>query len=145
MQSILPLLIALCIFAPSSVYGILFPFSKIPAQQAWYPKVLLLRGETYQSIDPQLSKNGFTFGYWAIDGVRQQGEDGRLLTRVSSVIYADSNYTAHYYPDNEDSDGDGVKDWFEYRMFGDLSSSPTDDSDGDGFSTSARVSLGRMH
>ena len=32
-----------------------------------------------------------------------------------------STYTAHYFGDNEDTDGDGVKDWFEYRMFGDLS------------------------
>ena len=39
--------------------------------------------------------------------------------------------------------GMGVKDWFEYRMFGDLSSSPTDDSDGDGFFNNGESDLGQ--
>ena len=46
--------------------------------------------------------------------------------------------------DDEDADGDRVKDWFEYRMFGDLSKSPSMIPMGMDFPTSGRVSLGRM-
>ena len=36
-----------------------------------------------------------------------------------------------------------MKDWFEYRMFGDLSRSPNDDSDGDEFSNKRESELGQ--
>ena len=144
MQSILPLLFALCTFAPLPVFGALYPVEQNSNPSGLVSTSAIIEGgQTYQSIDPQLNKNGYTFGYWAIDGVRQQGADGRSLTRVSSEINAESNYTAYYYGDNVDSDGDGVKDWFEYRMFGNLSSSPTDDSDGDGFSNKRESELGQ--
>ena len=103
----------------------------------------LRREKDYTSINPQLNKNGYTFGYWKINGVRQAGADGRSLTQVSTIVQGDSNFTAHYYADNEDTDGDGVMDWFEYRMFGDLSRNPSDDSDGDGFSNKRESELGQ--
>ena len=119
-QKLLPLLVALCGIAPGHVFGALYPVEQNSNPSGLVSTSAIIEGgQTYQSIDPQLNKNGYTFGYWAIDGVRQQGADGRSLTRVSSVINAESNYTAYYYGDNVDSDGDGVKDWFEYRMFGD--------------------------
>ena len=143
-QKLLPLLVALCGIAPGHVFGALYPVEQNSNPSGLVSTSGIIEGgQTYQSIDPQLNKNGYTFGYWAIDGVRQQGADGRSLTRVSSVINAESNYTAYYYGDNVDSDGDGVKDWFEYRMFGDLSSNPTDDSDGDGFSNKRESELGQ--
>ena len=75
----------------------------------------------------------------------RQGQMVAPSPRYPPVVQADSNFTAHYYADNEDTDGDGVMDWFEYRMFGDLSRNPSDDSDGDGFPTSVRASSDRMH
>jgi hypothetical protein len=133
-----------CMLLPLTSFGALFPVTQnsVPAGLV-SQSAIIEGGQTYQSIDPQLNKNGYTFGYWAIDGVRQAGADGRSLTRVSGVIEADSNFTAHYYADNADTDGDGVKDWFEYRMFGDLSRSPNDDSDGDGFSNKRESELGQ--
>jgi hypothetical protein len=133
-----------CTLLPLSSFGALFPVKQnsVPAGLV-STSAFIEQGNTYQSIDPQLNKNGYTFGYWTINGVRQQGANGRSLTRVSSEINADSNYTAYYYGDNVDSDGDGVKDWFEYRMFGDLSKSPNDDSDGDGFSNKRESELGQ--
>ena len=133
-----------CMFLPLTSFGALFPVTQnsVPAGLVSQSAVIE-GGQTYQSIDPQLNKNGYTFGYWAIDGVRQAGADGRSLTRVSGVIEADSNFTAHYYADNADTDGDGVMDWFEYRMFGDLSKNPSDDSDGDGFTNKRESELGQ--
>ena len=66
-----------------------------------------------------------------------------LSPRYRPSYQGDSNFTAHYYADNEDTDGDGVMDWFEYRMFGDLSRNPSDDSDGDGFSNKRESELGQ--
>ena len=113
-QRILPLLLSLCAITPLSAFGALYPVEQNSNPSGLVSVSAIIEGgQTYQSIDPQLNKNGYTFGYWAIDGVRQQGTDGRSLTRVSSVINAESNYTAYYYGDGVDSDGDGVKDWFE--------------------------------
>ncbi|MDG1173934.1 MAG: cadherin domain-containing protein, partial [Opitutales bacterium] len=50
---------------------------------------------------------------------------------------------AHYKPSNEDSDSDGVMDWFELYQFGDLNQSGTDDPDGDGFSNKREGELGQ--
>ena len=88
----------------------------------------------HPSVSPTLSSNGYAFGYWTIDGVRVAGPHGHSLTQVSSVIQAASTYKAHYFQGSTDSDSDGIMDWFEYRMFGDLSRGPGDDPDGDGFS-----------
>ena len=133
-----------CVLFPLSSFGALFPVEQTSSPAGLVSaSAIIEQGNSYQSIDPQLNKNGYTFGYWAIDGVRQAGADGRALTRVTSVINANSTYTAHYFGDNEDTDGDGVKDWFEYRMFGDLSKSPSDDSDGDGFSNKRESELGQ--
>ena len=87
---------------------------------------------------PPFSSNGYAFGYWTIDDVRIAGPDERSLTQVSSVIQAASTYKAYYFQESTDSDSDGILDWFEYRMFGDLSRGHDDDPDGDGFLQSAR-------
>ncbi|MDB0031019.1 cadherin domain-containing protein [Opitutales bacterium] len=133
-----------CVLLPLSSFGALFPVtqSSLPAGLV-SQSAIIEEGENYTSINPQLDKNGYTFGYWKINGTRQAGADGRSLTQVSTIVQGDSNFTAHYYADNEDTDGDGVMDWFEYRMFGDLSKNPSDDSDGDGFSNKRESELGQ--
>ena len=51
--------------------------------------------------------------------------------------------TAYYFPEAEDTDSDGVRDWFEWRNFGDLSQSLNDDVDGDGFTNGQEDALGQ--
>ena len=51
--------------------------------------------------------------------------------------------TAHYFPENEDSDSDGISDWYEYRNFGNLSQTLEGDPDGDGFSNGQEDRLGQ--
>ena len=93
--------------------------------------------------NPTLSTNGYAFGYWAINGVRQAGEDNRSLTQVSTTISANTTFTAHYYSESADTDTDGIMDWYEYRMFGSLSMGPTDDPDSDGFTNKRESELGQ--
>ena len=50
---------------------------------------------------------------------------------------------AHYIPSTEDSDSDGLMDWFEMYQFGSLSLGPNDDPDGDGFSNKREGKLGQ--
>ena len=55
------------------------------------------------------------------------------LTQVSSLIAGATTYKAFYFHESADTDSDGIKDWFEYRMWGDLTNGPIEDPDGDGF------------
>ena len=115
-----------------------------PTLRALYPIPRQLRGEhTKQSVTPNLSTNGYAFGYWKINGVRQAGDDNRSLTQVSTSISANTTFTAYYFSESEDTDSDGIMDWYEYRMFGSLSMGPTDDPDGDGFNNKRESELGQ--
>ncbi|NDB65820.1 MAG: hypothetical protein EB168_09160, partial [Euryarchaeota archaeon] len=87
--------------------------------------------------------NGYTFAYWSLNGVRQTSPNGLSISQVTASISATSTLIAHYLPTTEDSDGDGVEDWFEMYQFGDLSQSPDDDMDGDGFSNRQENELGQ--
>ena len=77
-QRVLPLLVALWAISPFSAFGALYPVEQNSNPSGLVSQSAVIEGgQTYQSIDPQISKNGYTFGYWKIDGVRQQGADGR--------------------------------------------------------------------
>ena len=122
----------LCLPVPS--FGVLFQIDQVSEPGFVSQTSASEQGASFSSVNPTLASNGYTFGYWTIDGVRQTAPDGRSLTRVSSVINAASTYKAYYFQSTADTDSDGVLDWFEYRMFGDLTRQPNDDSDGDGYS-----------
>ena len=132
----------LCLPVPS--FGVLFQIDQVSEPTGFVSQTSASeQGASFSSVNPTLASNGYTFGYWTIDGVRQTAPDGRSLTRVSSVINAASTYKAHYFQSTADTDSDGVLDWFEYRMFGDLTRQPNDDSDGDGYSNKREGELGQ--
>ena len=119
---------------PISSFGSIFQVVQLSEPAGFLSQTdAIQQGTNHPSVSPTLSSNGYAFGYWTIDDVRVAGPDGRSLTQVSNVIQAASTYKAHYFQENVDSDSDGIMDWFEYRMFGDLSRGPGDDPDGDGF------------
>ena len=60
--------------------------------------------------------------------------------KLSFTLTANSLVKAHYIETTLDSDGDGIKDWYEYYHFGDLSQGPQDDPDGDSFFQPVRES-----
>ena len=85
--------------------------------------------------------NGYHFAYWSVNGVRQAGPAGSN-GKVDQNM-ADPNIIAHYLKSTDDSDADGVMDWFELYQFGNLNRGPNDDPDGDGFSNKREGELGR--
>ena len=109
-----------------------------------HPK-LLPRGKRngLSTVDLHGATNGYHFAYWSVNGVRQAGPTGVASSSVNMNVNQTSEVIAHYVPSDQDSDSDGVADWFELYQFGDLSKGPQDDPDGDGFSNKREDELGQ--
>lgn len=89
---------------------------------------------------PDLSGNA-DFGYWALDGVRQEDAWGRSLPQFSfTVTTEDREAVAYLFPG--DSDGDGVADAYEQGFFGTLYHDENFDRDGDGITLLAEYTGG---
>ncbi len=89
-------------------------------------------------------KTGNTYGnlqfcWWDLNGVRQQDASGAALSGFTFTLNAPTTVTAHYIDPNLDSDGDGIKDWYEWTYFGSLQYNATSDPDGDGFSVAEEL------
>ncbi|MDC1309574.1 cadherin domain-containing protein [Opitutales bacterium] len=133
-----------CMLLPLSSFGVLFQVEQLSNPAGFVSNTEAIEGgTTKQSVTPTLSTNGYAFGYWKINGVRQTGDDNRSLTQVSTSISANTTFTAYYFSESEDTDSDGIMDWYEYRMFGSLSMGPTDDPDSDGFNNKRESELGQ--
>ena len=79
---------------------------------------------------PSLAGNA-TFGYWALDGVRQQDAWGVAYPQVTFTVQGTNREgVAYLFPG--DSDGDGIPDAYEQYTFGTLSNDASADVDGDG-------------
>ena len=100
-------------------------------------------GTAYQTIQPNLTSSGYTFGYWSTDGNRLTDSDGRSITRGKITANAATTLTAHYFLSTADTDTDGLLDWFEYRNFGNLDQNASSDSDADGFTNGQENGLGQ--
>ena len=82
-----------------------------------------------------------TFGYWTLDGVRQQDAWGVALRQISFTVDG-AERTAVAYLFADDSDGDGVNDGYEQYHFGTLANGAGSDTDGDGISLLAEFTAG---
>lgn len=90
-------------------------------------------GTVVQTPTAPESTSGYTFGQWLVNGQRQADLLGFAINPVTFALMSNTVATAYYYPSTEDSDGDGLLDWFEWRYYGSLGSGANSDSDGDGF------------
>jgi hypothetical protein len=82
-----------------------------------------------------------TFGYWTLDGVRQQDAWGVALRQITfTVDGADRAAVANLFA--TDSDGDGINDGFEQFYFGTLANGAATDTDGDGIGLLAEFTGG---
>ena len=114
------------------------------------PAGFVTETSNYQEMNSSVSTsqlhgatNGYHFAYWSVNGVRQAGPTGVAMSKVDQNITAATNIIAHYLPSTDDSDADGVMDWFELYQFGNLNQGPNDDPDGDGFSNKREENLDR--
>ncbi len=89
---------------------------------------------------PDLSAN-ISFGYWTLDGARQQDAWGVALRQFTfTVDGADRVAVASLF--TNDSDGDGINDGYEQYYFGTLANGASSDTDGDGISLLAEFTGG---
>ena len=101
-------------------------------------------GTRIQSVLPELSKDGYVFGYWTVNGWRVGDLTGRAITQPHFLVEGTLNLVAHYFEEDLDSDEDGLDDWYEYRNFGDLTQTLADDPDNDGYSNGAELMMGQQ-
>jgi hypothetical protein len=89
---------------------------------------------------PSMAGNA-TFGYWALDGVRQQDAWGVALPQVTFTVQnTNRECVAYLFPG--DTDGDGIPDGYEQYYFGTLANNATSDPDGDGVTLAQEYSAG---
>jgi sulfatase modifying factor 1 len=88
--------------------------------------------DVISTITPSLSTGGYSFTHWTVNGVRENAPDGQAKNKISATITENMVAIAHYLATNQDSDSDGVPDWFEIRMFATLDHNGSYDGDGDG-------------
>ncbi len=75
------------------------------------------------------------FASWFVDGVRWPGADTPAANPATAIpMQAPRAAEARYLPAAEDSNGNGLPDWWELYYFGALGVLPHMDADGDGFS-----------
>jgi hypothetical protein len=119
---------------------------RLPFQQASDPATILDRVDYYPagslvtvpSREGHISA-GYQFTWWDLNGERQADASGAALPGFSFALNNPSTATAYYIDPNIDTDGDGIKDWFEWTYFGSLVHNSTSDPDGDGFDITTEV------
>ena len=97
---------------------------------------------SYTSPNKNGLSNGHYFSHWEINGVRQADNQGLGLSQISLDMNEDKTVIAKYYPENEDTDADGVPDWFEWHEFGTLDNNASSDPDADGLPMSEERQFG---
>ncbi len=85
---------------------------------------------TTQSLHGDAS--GYSFGYWAVNGARQADKWGVALSRSTFSVTGAMEVVAHYLVTTNDTDGDGIRDWYEWQNYGSLSYGASSDTEGDG-------------
>ena len=78
----------------------------------------------------------WSFAMWMRDGLRYPAAPAIHAT-TGLVVTADTarDIAARYLPENEDSDRNGLADWWEYRWYGTIGQDAGADADKDGYST----------
>ena len=106
-----------------------------PTQSIWQREYTSV---TVPAAPPVLldgADNVHMFAEWRLDGVRVPVAPAASLPAYGSTVYLNKPHTmqAIYLPVDQDADGNGIADWWQYRYFG---ANPVDlmsDHDGDGY------------
>jgi len=123
---------ALLIFFSTQLFGqVTFEQKSNPAGLFATSSETKNMNEVVNSITPALSTSSHSFTHWTVNGIRENAPDGQAKNRVTVTLTENTTAIAHYIADNNDSDSDGVPDWFEIRMFGNLNHDASYDGDND--------------
>jgi hypothetical protein len=94
------------------------------------------------TVTAPASSGSHRFTHWTLNGVRPDDDTGRSQNPASFTLYEPTVAIAHYLPATQDSDGDGLPDWYEIEYYGDLAQTGGSDTDADGFTLAEEFSVG---
>lgn len=81
-----------------------------------------------------VGSTNWMLAHWLLDGVRQPDSTNVAVNPVSGVTMSTSRVlVAVYLPETQDSDANGMADWWELRYFGATGGTTNDDPDADEF------------
>jgi hypothetical protein len=86
------------------------------------------------TVMPPEASGSLRFAHWVLDGNVAVDVAGVSLVQPGVMVSAEVSAVARYVHVLEDSDSNGVSDWFELRNFQNLGLLPTNDDDADGLS-----------
>ena len=134
----LPLL-ALTVRAETGLVREYVQTNEIPQRVSETPLAVGANYET--SVAPVFA--GYIFTHWTMN-VEGTTRDvwGRAYDAVPYRLESRIDFTAHYLPVDEDSDGDGVADGHEIYWYGNLAEGADSDTDGDGFTFAEELANG---
>ncbi|MEO0797078.1 MAG: FG-GAP-like repeat-containing protein, partial [Verrucomicrobiota bacterium] len=96
----------------------------------------------YSVTSPELfghEANGYRFAYWEIDSIIQKDQSGQALAQLELTINEDLEAIAVFVPLEEDSDEDGIYDWYEWNYYSSLEYGGLDDTEGDGWNLEEEI------
>ena len=114
------------------IQSISIDFSSNPEGLITQQTTSLVVGDTVSAPTAPQAVNNYRFVGWYQDGTRQADAAGRALFDLSLLPTSSADYVARYLDKAEDSDADGLPDWWELHYLGVLTYSATDDPDTDG-------------
>lgn len=100
-------------------------------------------GMLVQTVNAPAVSGIFTFSEWTLNGARVEDFSGSAANPARFIINSNTDAVAIYLPTTDDTDTDGLPDWWERRHFGDLSPLPADNPDGDLLSNADEFARGR--
>ena len=103
---------------------------------------VVLPGEAVVSPSYPLQQDGYRFTGWMMDGTRLTDPTGRALFDLAVVPTESTTIQAAYIAETLDADSDGLPDWWELQLLGDLAAGADADPDSDGFTLLEEYKLG---
>ena len=103
---------------------------------------VVLPGEAVVSPSYPLQQDGYRFTGWMMDGTRLTDPTGRALFDLAVVPTESTTIQAAYVAETLDADSDGLPDWWELQLLGDLAAGADADPDSDGFTLLEEYKLG---
>lgn len=94
------------------------------------------------------TSSGYTWAYWTLNAVRWEDASGAAENPANFIATGAVDAVAIYYPTTEDTDSDGLPDWWEWRYWGNLAQTATTDPDSDAFNNAEEYLRGyhpRLH
>ena len=121
----------LVFFDPTASYKIVFESSHAGVFEDVV--TVVLPGEAVVSPSYPLQQDGYRFTGWIMDGTRLTDPTGRALFDLEVVPTESTTIQAAYVGEALDADSDGLPDWWELQLLGDLAAGADADPDSDGF------------